>query len=580
MLIKPFLFAIPALAAWILAGRAFAQAVPTTDAEEWRRRSQQEELERQRLQQAPNVRLQEEAPAPEELSGLSLPVESPCFRIDRFLLEVPSQLPESIRKRGASSLPTDPFHFAQTYLQQYAGQCIGREGLNLIVRRLTARILAKGYSTTRLGIPEQELGSGQLRLTLMPGVIRAIRFSDASLPGTWRTAFPARPGDLLNIRDLEQGLEQMKRVPSQDVAIQIVPGSQLGESDVLLTVKRGQPWRVIPSLEDSGSEPTGRLQAGLNLALDNPFGLSDLLSLSFNHDVDGSPRDYGTRGDSVTYSLPWGYWTHAGTVSRYHYHQKVPGLSSTHEASGESRNLDLRIARLVQRNQTQKNTLQFRTGYRTSRSYLDDTEFDVQRRDNSYAELAWVHQHYLKQAQFDATLARRQGVHWFGAQPDWPNATSDSPTFYYRMWTLDATLAVPFACGSQSFKYTGTVRGQYTSDPLYSTDFFSIGNRWTVRGFDGETTLAAEQGVFLRNELEIALGQSGQAFYLGLDGGRVQGPSARDLPGNSLVGGALGFRGTPFKGLYYDVFLGGPLHQPRHFRNRWPVAGFSLSYQL
>ncbi|WP_196302056.1 POTRA domain-containing protein, partial [Ralstonia solanacearum] len=29
--------------------------------------------------------------------------------------------------------------------------------------------------------------------------------------------------DLLNLRDLEQGLEQMKRVASQDVDMQIVP---------------------------------------------------------------------------------------------------------------------------------------------------------------------------------------------------------------------------------------------------------------------------------------------------------------------------------------------------------------------
>nr|WP_323744887.1 POTRA domain-containing protein [Noviherbaspirillum soli] len=68
-------------------------------------------------------------------------------------------------------------------------------------------------------------------LTLLPGIIRAIRFADTVRQFQWRSAFPAAPGDLLNLRDVEQGLEQMKRLPSQDVDIDIMPGEQAGESE-------------------------------------------------------------------------------------------------------------------------------------------------------------------------------------------------------------------------------------------------------------------------------------------------------------------------------------------------------------
>ncbi len=179
----------------------------------------------------------------------------------------------------------DTFHFAQVYLDQYAGICIGRDGLNMIVRRLAAQILGRGYTTTRVAVPEQDLSSGTLRLSLIPGVIRQIRFADDSLRGMWQSAFPSRPGDLLNIRDLELGLEQMKRVPSQDVEMQIVPGEMPGESDVVISVKRAKAWRVVASLDDSGSKGTGRLQGNLSLGIDNPLGPNDLFNVGVGHDA-------------------------------------------------------------------------------------------------------------------------------------------------------------------------------------------------------------------------------------------------------------------------------------------------------
>jgi hemolysin activation/secretion protein len=70
---------------------------------------------------------------------------------------------------AALALPQDPFQFVHIELQRYAGKCLGREGSSLIVQRLTASILARGYTTTRVGVPEQDLSQGVLTLTLVPG---------------------------------------------------------------------------------------------------------------------------------------------------------------------------------------------------------------------------------------------------------------------------------------------------------------------------------------------------------------------------------------------------------------------------
>jgi hemolysin activation/secretion protein len=60
----------------------------------------------------------------------------------------------------------------------------------------------------------------------------------------------------------------------------------------------------------------------------------------------------------------------------------------------------------------------------------------------------------------------------------------------------------------------------------------------------------------------------------------VFGPQAGNLLGRRLAGAVIGLRGGAFKHVSYDVFIGGPLYQPARFPNRWPVAGFSVSFLL
>ncbi|MDC6190027.1 POTRA domain-containing protein, partial [Ralstonia solanacearum] len=244
-----------------LPGSASAQSTPTQSAatavanteQEQRLRQQQQAREREQAVQAPAVRAQQAAPAeyPE------LPTETPCFRIDRFALEVPQDLPEAARTKGASALPQDPFAFAQTWLDHYNGTCIGKQGVEVLTKSISQAILSRGYVTTRVLLPQQDLSTGTMRFVLVPGMIGQIRFAQADVRGTWKSAFPSRPGDLLNLRDLEQGLEQMKRVASQDVDMQIVPTDVPGVSDVVISVKRAKPWTVVAAVDNSGTRSTG-----------------------------------------------------------------------------------------------------------------------------------------------------------------------------------------------------------------------------------------------------------------------------------------------------------------------------------
>lgn len=560
-----------------LAGTCRA-AVETTDTEELRNRARKEALERERLQKAPSVNLQGEIP---QAGIYQLPAaETPCFTVNAFVLEVPSTLSSAAQRYGASKLPLDAFRFAQDFLEQYKGKCIGHEGINTLVKGVTAKIIERGYSTTRVGIPEQDLLSGTLKLTLIPGIIHELRFADPKTAGTWKNAFPTSAGKILNLRDLEQGLEQMKRATSQDVDMQIVPAGNLGESDIVISVKRTKPWKAIINLDDSGAKGTGKTQAGLQLGWDNLLGADDLFSIGTSTDADRNNYMRGTSGDNLSYSIPFGYWTSTVSASDYMYHQRIVGTASSFVSSGKTQNLEAKVSYLFYRDQFSKSSLQFRTARRWSHSYVDDTEINVQYRDTTLAELALIHKHNIGQAQIDATFAYRKGVPWFGAQVDPVNLPGSSPRYNYTLETLDVTLTMPFTVKERQFSYTGTIRAQNSNSTLYATEWFSIGNRWTIRGFDGESPLSSEKGFFLRNELGIPITNTAQSAYVGLDFGKVYGDNTAMLLGDKLAGFVAGLRGSLAKGVMYEVFAGMTLYKPKQYPTDQPAAGFSLIYQI
>ena len=158
-------YSIAFFLSFLLCAGCVHAAVETSDSEELRNRAKQEALERERQLRQPTVNLQG---VTERTETLRLPVESPCFNIQKLLLEVPDQVSSEAHRIGSSTLPMDRFRFAQDFLDQYAGQCIGREGINIIVKGLTAEILERGYSTTRLGILEQDMSGGIFKLSLPP----------------------------------------------------------------------------------------------------------------------------------------------------------------------------------------------------------------------------------------------------------------------------------------------------------------------------------------------------------------------------------------------------------------------------
>src|SRR5690606_2220568 len=323
---------------------------------------ERERIQREQLERRPDVRLE----IPEADIAQRLPkTETPCFRIDEILLvgDRAEQFQWALRAANPSADPA-------------LGRCLGALGINLTIKRIQNAVIAKGFITTRVLAESQDLNSGRLVLTVIPGVIDTVRIArgSSSLVNTW-TALPASPGDLLNLRDIEQALENLKRAPTAEADIQIEPARREragpGASDLVIHWKQRFPARLSLTLDDSGSESTGQYQGSIAVSLDHLWHANDLFYASYSHDLGvGNKGSNGTDGYSLHYSVPFGYCSLAATLNSYAYFQSVVGANQTYRYSGNSENSQVKLTWLAYRDAMRKSHVSLAGWERASRNFI------------------------------------------------------------------------------------------------------------------------------------------------------------------------------------------------------------------
>lgn len=566
-----------------LATTAFANTLDTQlsgiDAAQQQRQQQHQQAQVEQLQNQPDIRLDTSS---SELRLLSH-TESPCYPIHQITLT-----------DYGSSTPQSQFQWAfdnaaQT-LKFTLPHCFGGEGLGVLMKQIQNEIISRGYVTTRVVTEEQDLRGGKLVLTVIPGKVRNTIVADSgNVPRFTRlhalTALTFDSGDLLNIRDIEQSLENLKRVPTVEANIEILPSesdkAEVGDSDLKISYNQAFPFRLNLGLDDAGSTSTGKWQASGTLSIDNIFSANDLFYTSFTHSLKQKGDDPGRRASknfTLYYSVPFGYWNLAFSHNQSRYHQEVFGaFDNSYIYAGESDTDKLTLSYLLYRDAKRKTTVSGSLWSRQSQNYIDGAEIEVQKRRMAGWEAGFNHKEYFPTATLELSANFKRGTAVRGALSA-PEELFGEGTSRPKIITASVSLTKPFQWGSQSWQWQSSVNAQWNKTPLIAQDRFSIGGRYTVRGFDGELSLSGERGWNWRNELSWQFSPN-HAFYWAVDGGRVSGWSTENQLGHHLMGTAIGLRGG-VKGFSYDVFMGRPMRKPEGFRTSDGVAGFNIGYSF
>lgn len=523
-------------------------------------------------------------------ASLRLPVkgEQPCSIVTHMQLQGPSK---------------SRFDWLQPLFKPFANHCLGTQSLQALQDNLNNSLEAAGYVTSRAAIADPAIQNGTAHFHLIAGRLGRFRLvaprseatgiDDASnaLPSTepteittwpdttaWLMAVPARSGEVFNVRNLDHGAENIQRL-GYAIEQYIVPqidghiGTDAVHDVVVAWVPPQRRWQVSLGIDNSSSPSFGRSHLSAQFGVANLLGLADqiFLSLGSNAEATGSQRKQYSH--YLSFSIPWGFHRIGISNNRSQSALGLQGTTTSFTHRRQDSETQLEWAYTFFRDGHYKLATEFTHGWRNGESHIEDTELVVQRRHAHTRGLAlnvsWIDSGQQLQTSLGVTQTIR-------------NQRKDDDFYFIdearhsttRRWS--GQWLRTFSAWGKSGTYSLQWDVQSTRHPTPLSPDIALGGRYTVRGFTGDQSLTASDGLWVRNELQLNGWQGGKwgwiTPYIGLDGGKVWGTNA---PPNGpsgqrwLAGAVIGLRGrwatarTIGGECSIDVAVATPLHGMR-----------------
>ncbi|WP_341867650.1 ShlB/FhaC/HecB family hemolysin secretion/activation protein [Paraburkholderia rhynchosiae] len=433
----------------------------------------------------------------------------------------------------------------------FAGQALGSHRLNVLLKRLTDAFVAAGYATTRALLGPQNLGAGTLRIIVEVGRIGAftvngqpvhrLKKDERSAGGGWLTdegyqsAFPAAPGDPLQVSDIDQGVAQINRLRRNQAQVQIQPGQSPGESIIAIANPSGDRLYYNLGVDNYGSASTGVTRYRASVEADNLIGLQESLSLNFVDSLDSN---------AIVGSLavPFGRNTFSYTLSDSEY-QQVVGTSALEYGRTLSHILGWNYA--LGRTLTDITSVDATLSWRRTDREINNIELNPQHIAVLRVDGNWLHKFMFNDAPGNATLNAgiSQGLPWLEASHDAHAIPRTDAHSQFTKLDATATFTVPLPkFGPGQLAYRGVLGGQFTNVALYGSEQLYLGGMDTVRGFrSGE--LVGDRGFYSRNEIawtNLPAWHDGRIEpYMFLDAGKASLIAVSGFPTLAGVGAGL-----------------------------------------
>ncbi|AKL98236.1 ShlB/FhaC/HecB family hemolysin secretion/activation protein [Endomicrobium proavitum] len=481
-------------------------------------------------------------------------------------------------------------------LDLYKQKMMGIQEISEIQEKLQKLFFDAGYASARVYIDGNTLNDDILTFVVMDGYIEDVVFQNAAgkkYPKFFNALqsfsfYPFAAGSLLNIADIDQGLEQMNRLASNNASMEILPASKDGYSVIRVTNDIGKRFNLSFSADNSGTENTGYYKAGVSISADNLLMLNDNLYFNYSRNIDGNKDDKRNNGYFASFSVPFGYFTFMTSFFKSDYNTPM-GVSfgSQYVSDGTTQNENASLEVIVKRGQTYKISLGGELSVKETENFIDNIRIDASSKKLTVSSGFLTFLYYLNASSIYGKLSYNCGLNWLGAIKNYdiegsPKGQFSSVSLYTQ---YSQYFKIPLI--QLQSKYALTANGHYCDDILYSSEQISIGGQSSVRGFK-EGSVNGEKGFYLKNDLTWTLADIFQRngifnvlAYTSISGfadyGYVQNLAYKEK--YSLAGAGAG---AAFRAKYINagVYWSRSVYNKSHLPNEGDVVYFNIEGKI
>ena len=398
-----------------------------------------------------------------------------------------------------------------------------------ILGEITSYYINQGFVTTRAYLPPQDLSKGDLEILVVEGVVEKVSIDDNNAGSvSIGNAFTGIEGNVLNLRDLEQGIDQLNRLASNDAQLDIQPGAEAGQSIIVVRNEPTSRFHFNISTDNHGSKSTGKVQTAFRATADNLFGFNDMVSATHKETTPGSWGTKFSLSDSVNFSVPFGRTTLSLGTSRSQYFSQLRARSgSVFTTSGNNKTINGRLDNVIYRNQSERMTLAAAITAKKASNYLDGQYLSVSSRGLAVLDLETSITTAIAGGSLTLDIVIASGLKSLGAMNDPVDLPVSAPRAQFQKINLGFNFSRPFSLRGMDAVFNSKLTTQSSEVALYGSEQISIGGIGSVRGFV-QNTLSGDNGYYLRNEFSVTptwkIGEKviGSRLYVGYDTGEVR----------------------------------------------------------
>jgi len=453
---------------------------------------------------------------------------------------------------------------ALKFITRKYGPLMDLTDIQELIHELTNWYFSKGFVTTSILLPEQSLQSGILRLKVVEGVVTDVVSKSESQVQLF-LGFPFLKGKILNLKDIEQGVDQLNRLRSNQITIDLLPDpKKIGGTILVVKNQKGKTGSLSMRYDNYSQDTVPLYPLNFTIVKDNLWHINDQWWINFSQVHLGQRQFNGSGG--IDLLVPFGYATWGANFSLYDYAIITKGINNDIFSSGQTKSGGASFEYALYRNSFSKINVNTSFSFKESQAFLQDVLMDTQSQRYQVLKMGISQLIYGRWGTISVAPSFIKG--WKDREP------------YFEKIAFSASyshvLSSRFGLNLSVFS-----NGQWVPKVLPSSEKLGIGDYATTRGFL-ETFYTGDIGCVSKSELAFKLNRihswlSSYTALVAVDYGWVL--SKEDNHAVHLLGSGLGFRYN-YENINGDLVVtkGIWASSEAQFQNYKVYSGLSISF--